>query len=156
VAGGQNAGDGDLVITRQNMRRLAAGRRWVKNGDCWTVTATNPDGCMTVQRLGGTGQVVLPADYVKPTSSLPPAACGWETVRRRLRHRVCPPPRVERAGSSRETHAESMSVGLIPKARGVADPAMQQKLREREGAQPRRTGDRDRPTLGAVPRNAAN
>jgi conjugative relaxase-like TrwC/TraI family protein len=64
VAAGQTAGVGDLVITRQNDRQLTVGRGWVKNGDCWTVTATNPDGSMTLRRLSGFGRVVLPAAYV--------------------------------------------------------------------------------------------
>jgi conjugative relaxase-like TrwC/TraI family protein len=59
------AGVGDQVVTRENNRRLATGTRWVKNGDQWTVTATSGDGSMTVQRAGGGGAVVLPADYVK-------------------------------------------------------------------------------------------
>ena len=64
VADGQTAGVGDMVVTRENNRSLATGRRWVKNGDRWTVTATSQDGCMTVRRANGTGEVVLPADYV--------------------------------------------------------------------------------------------
>jgi len=64
VAGGATAGVGDHVVTRQNNRRLTAGRRWVRNGDQWTVTATNQDGSMTVARSNGGGQVVLPATYV--------------------------------------------------------------------------------------------
>jgi hypothetical protein len=83
VAGGQSAGVGDLVITRQNNRRLAAGRRWVKNGDCWTVTATNPDGCMAVRRLGGNGQVVLPPDYVRAHVEL-----GYATTTQRAQGRT--------------------------------------------------------------------
>ncbi len=58
------AGVGDKVVTRQNDRRLGTGRSWVRNGDQWTVTATNDDGSMTLQRVKGTGKVVLPADYV--------------------------------------------------------------------------------------------
>jgi hypothetical protein len=61
VAGGAVAGVGDHVVTRQNDRRLSTGKRWVRNGDQWTVTATDEDGTMTLQRLDGTGQVVLPA-----------------------------------------------------------------------------------------------
>ena len=53
---------GDEVITRANNRLLVSGR-WVKNGDRWTVTATNQDGSMAVRRAGGTAAVVLPADY---------------------------------------------------------------------------------------------
>ena len=41
VAGGGTAGVGDQVVTRQNDRRLATGRRWVRNGDRWVVTATD-------------------------------------------------------------------------------------------------------------------
>jgi len=64
VAGGGTAGAGDRVVTRQNDRRLASGRSWVRNGDQWTVRATHSGGSMTVQRVKGTGKVVLPADYV--------------------------------------------------------------------------------------------
>jgi conjugative relaxase-like TrwC/TraI family protein len=64
VAGGGHAGVGDRVVTRENNRRLSTGRRWVKNGDQWTVTATNDDGSMTVKRARGVGEVVLPAEYV--------------------------------------------------------------------------------------------
>ncbi len=64
VAGGGTAGVGDLVVTRLNDRRLSTGRRWVRNGDRWIVTATAQDGTMTVQRASGGGMVVLPAAYV--------------------------------------------------------------------------------------------
>ena len=64
VAGGGTAGVGDLVISRQNDRQLSAGRRWIRNGDRWVVTATHQDGGMTVQRANGGGVVVLPAAYV--------------------------------------------------------------------------------------------
>ncbi|MHB1534816.1 MAG: MobF family relaxase, partial [Acidimicrobiales bacterium] len=63
IAEGQQVGVGDEVITRANNRLLVTGRRWVKNGDRWTVTAANQDGSMAVQRAGGSGEVVLPADY---------------------------------------------------------------------------------------------
>jgi conjugative relaxase-like TrwC/TraI family protein len=74
VAGDETAGLGDRVVTRQNNRRLATGRRWVRNGDEWMVTATHPDGAMTVQRDGGDGTVVLPADYVRQHVELAYAA----------------------------------------------------------------------------------
>jgi conjugative relaxase-like TrwC/TraI family protein len=64
VAGRQTAGVGDEVVTRQNNRLLATGKRWVKNGDRWVVTATNDDGSMAVKRAGGGGEVVVPAAYV--------------------------------------------------------------------------------------------
>jgi conjugative relaxase-like TrwC/TraI family protein len=63
VAGNQQVGVGDEVITRHNDRRLAAGRRWVRNGDRWVVVATNADGRMSVRRAGGSRVIVLPADY---------------------------------------------------------------------------------------------
>lgn len=63
IADGQQVGVGDEIITRANNRLLVTGSRWVKNGDRWTVTATNQDGSMAVRRAGGTGEVVLPADY---------------------------------------------------------------------------------------------
>jgi conjugative relaxase-like TrwC/TraI family protein len=73
IADGQVAGTNDVIVTRENERRLAAGRGWVKNGDVWTVTATHDDGSLTVTRVtrerdgqigGGAGTVRLPADYV--------------------------------------------------------------------------------------------
>ncbi len=65
VAGAGTAGVGDKIVTRQNDRRLASGRSWVRNGDQWTVASTHDDGSMTVQRVKGTGKVVLPAGYVR-------------------------------------------------------------------------------------------
>jgi len=64
VADGCQAGVGDQIVTRENNRMLVTGRGWVKNGDLWAVTATGDDGSMTVRRIGGTGEVVLPAAYV--------------------------------------------------------------------------------------------
>ena len=64
IAGGQVAGVGDEVVTRQNHRLLVAGGRWVKNGDRWRVTAVHEDGSLAVRRNGGHGEVVLPADCV--------------------------------------------------------------------------------------------
>lgn len=64
IAEGATAGVGDHVVTRQNNRRVATGRRWVRNGDQWTVLATHADGSMTLQRAKGVGVVVLPGDYV--------------------------------------------------------------------------------------------
>ena len=64
VAGGGTAGVGDAVLTRQNNRHLASGRRWVRNGDRWIVTAAHLDGSITVKRANGTACVDIPADYV--------------------------------------------------------------------------------------------
>jgi hypothetical protein len=63
VADGSTAGIGDQIVTRQNDRTLVAGRRWVRNGDRWTVTATGADGTITARAGNGTS-VVLPAEYV--------------------------------------------------------------------------------------------
>ncbi|MHB8290288.1 MAG: TrwC relaxase [Acidimicrobiales bacterium] len=63
ISGGQRAGVGDEIVTRQNDRRILTGKSWVKNGDRWTVTAAGEDGSMTVSRLGSHGAVVLPAQY---------------------------------------------------------------------------------------------
>jgi conjugative relaxase-like TrwC/TraI family protein len=64
VAGAMAAGVNDLVVTRENNRRLTTGTGWVKNGDVWTISATHADGSMTVTRVSGRGSVVLPAGYV--------------------------------------------------------------------------------------------
>ena len=64
LAGGQVAGVGDVVVTRENNRLLGTAKSWVKNGDRWTVTAANEDGSMALRRLNGNGEVTLPADYV--------------------------------------------------------------------------------------------
>lgn len=62
---GTQASVGDLVISRRNNRTLRAGKGWVKNGDRWRITATYPDGSVTVQpAVGRGGSARLPADYV--------------------------------------------------------------------------------------------
>jgi hypothetical protein len=64
---GTRASVGDLVITRQNDRRIRPLRGgWVRNGDRWRVTDVRTDGSVVAQRLGqGVGaSVVLPAQYV--------------------------------------------------------------------------------------------
>ena len=64
---GTVAGRGDTIVTRENDRRLSTGKRWVKNGDAWTVIQSREDGSLTVQRPGARGRrgrVVLPGDYV--------------------------------------------------------------------------------------------
>ncbi len=62
---GVQAGRGDLVVTRQNDRRLRAGSDWVRNGDRWTINRVHPDGSLTLSRLGSSrGLLRLPASYV--------------------------------------------------------------------------------------------
>lgn len=66
LAEGTRASMGDLVITRNNDRRLSTTRSgWVRNGDRWRVTHVSKGGSMTVQRLDAKGEsVTLPAAYV--------------------------------------------------------------------------------------------
>lgn len=63
---GTVAGQGDLVITRRNDRRLRQRSGWVRNGDTWTITAVRDDGSITVRRNGVArgGSMLLPAAYV--------------------------------------------------------------------------------------------
>jgi hypothetical protein len=70
LSSGAVAGVGDLVVTRQNNRRLGSGHRWVRNGDQWSVTATHEDGSLSVRQVAGHGTVVLPADYVREHTEL--------------------------------------------------------------------------------------
>jgi conjugative relaxase-like TrwC/TraI family protein len=65
VFGGATASVGDQVVTRQNNRRVTTGRRWVRNGDEWSVAASHADGSLTLQRFNGGGKVHLPVDYVR-------------------------------------------------------------------------------------------
>ena len=69
TAGGATVGIGDIVITRQNDRRLWAGDHWVRNGDRWTVTAVGADQSITVRGIKGGASVVLPAAYVREEPS---------------------------------------------------------------------------------------
>ena len=83
VAGGEAAGVGDVVVARANNRLLVTGRRWVKNGDRFVVTATNSDGSMAARRVGGGGEVVFPADYVAEHVEL-----GYATTAHRAQGRT--------------------------------------------------------------------
>lgn len=79
---------GDLVVTRENNRRLSCGRGWVKNGDQWVVVAVATDGAVTVARTTGMGmpggrQVVLPADYAREHLEL-----GYATTAHRAQGRT--------------------------------------------------------------------
>ncbi|GAA3858625.1 hypothetical protein GCM10022243_25350 [Saccharothrix violaceirubra] len=62
---GNQAGQGDLVVTRLNRRdlRIARGDH-VKNGDLWTVLNRNPDGSLKVRHHVHHRTTTLPADYV--------------------------------------------------------------------------------------------
>lgn len=80
LADGLDAGVGDLVVTRQNDRRLRLLHGdWVRNRDRWTVTATHQDGSMTVRRAEDDAQVLLPADYVARHVELGYATTAYST-----------------------------------------------------------------------------
>ena len=68
---GTTASVGDLVITRENQRRIrTSDGSWVRNGDTWHVTATHADGALTVTSSapgdgsGATAVLRLESDYV--------------------------------------------------------------------------------------------
>jgi len=71
---------GDRVVTRLNARGLAVpGRGHVRNGDLWDVTATHPDGSLTVTPAAGYRRrnvdtpprhLTLPAAYVRENVEL--------------------------------------------------------------------------------------
>jgi conjugative relaxase-like TrwC/TraI family protein len=62
---GCRASVGDVVITRQNDRRIRTMRGgWVKNGDRWLITDILRDSSVVVRPLGGGRRTVLPPEYV--------------------------------------------------------------------------------------------
>ena len=66
IGGGEVAHVGEVVATRRNDRRLlTTDGEPVRNRELWTVTATHPDGSVTVTHNDGHGQVTLPVDYVR-------------------------------------------------------------------------------------------
>lgn len=62
---------GDVIVTRQNARRLTvnSGQDFVKNGDLWRVVGLE-DGMLTVQHLEHGGKVTLPGSYVAASVEL--------------------------------------------------------------------------------------
>lgn len=107
LTNGQTASVGDIVVTRQNDRRLAAGVRWVKNGDRWEVTAAYDDGRLAVRPADGTAEVVLPARYVAEHVDLAYATTAFQAQGRTVdtAHAVISPT------SSRETLYVSVTRG---------------------------------------------
>lgn len=63
---------GDVIVTRQNARRLTVngGQDFVKNGDLWRVTQVHEGGAMTVLHLEHGGKVTLPGSYVAASVEL--------------------------------------------------------------------------------------
>lgn len=78
---GQRAAAGDTVITRNNDRRLRAGRGWVRNGNRWVVTEVRDDGSLTLRRAGQRwgGSVVIPAGYAAEYVELGYAITSYRT-----------------------------------------------------------------------------
>ena len=64
LADGNQAGVGDVIITRRNDRRLASGHSWVRNGDRWTITGLGDDGAIQARHLRTGMPVTLPGGYV--------------------------------------------------------------------------------------------
>ncbi len=68
---GNEASVGDLIITRQNDRRLRTSTTdWVKNGDRWTVLHVHENGDLFAQHLRHHHTVRLPHDYVAAATGL--------------------------------------------------------------------------------------
>jgi len=64
IGGGERAYIGDVVVTRQNDRRLETSvGEPVRNRESWTVEAIATDGSLTVSSNGGSGHVRLHAEY---------------------------------------------------------------------------------------------
>ena len=63
---GNQAGTGDLIVTRENQRTLTVcgGKDFVKNGDIWRVTRRHTNGDLTVRHHDHGGSVRLPTSYV--------------------------------------------------------------------------------------------
>ena len=69
---GNQAGVGDLIVTRQNQRTLTVcgGRDFVKNGDIWAVTRRHTNGDLTAAHHDHGGTVRLAATYVSANVEL--------------------------------------------------------------------------------------
>ncbi|MEZ0580186.1 MobF family relaxase [Nocardioides sp. MH1] len=71
LADGNEASVGELIITRENDRRLrTSATDWVKNGDRWHVLEIHDGGELTVQHTQHGRTVRLPADYVARSTEL--------------------------------------------------------------------------------------
>lgn len=64
IGGDETAHVGDIVVTRQNDRRLQTSvGQPVRNRESWTVEAIGDDGSLTVSSNAGSGTAILSADY---------------------------------------------------------------------------------------------
>jgi len=71
LADGNDAGIGELIITRSNDRRLrTSSTDWVKNGDRWMVLGIHDGGDLTVAHTQSGRTVRLPAEYVQACTEL--------------------------------------------------------------------------------------
>src|SRR5215217_9364656 len=71
LADGNQAGVGDVIITRSNDRRLRlTATDWVKNGDRWTIARIGRNGDLTVRHNRSELTVRLPIEYVRPSTGL--------------------------------------------------------------------------------------
>jgi len=72
LSDGNAAAIGDVVVTRDNNRKLrVSATDWVKNGDRWTVVGLNDaSGALSVKHLTHGRIVQLPADYVRTQTEL--------------------------------------------------------------------------------------
>ncbi|ANH40539.1 DNA primase [Nocardioides dokdonensis FR1436] len=71
LADGNEASIGELIITRENDRRLrTSATDWVKNGDRWTVLEIHDGGDLTVQHTQHGRTVRLPSEYVAKATEL--------------------------------------------------------------------------------------
>jgi conjugative relaxase-like TrwC/TraI family protein len=86
LADGNQASVGDVIITRNNDRRLSlSATDWVKNGDRWTITHLGHNGDLTVRHIRSHLTASLPAQYVQQFVELV-AGCSWI----RDHHSRCP------------------------------------------------------------------
>ena len=71
LADGNQASAGDVIISRQNDRRLrVSATDWVKNGDRWTVLDVTETGALQVQHASNGRIVTLPRGYVGTATQL--------------------------------------------------------------------------------------
>jgi hypothetical protein len=71
LADGNWASVGDVIITRNNDRRLRLGANdWLKNGDRWTITHVAKQGDLTVRHNRSQVTVRLPIAYVRESTGL--------------------------------------------------------------------------------------
>lgn len=71
LADGNNASVGELIITRENDRKLrVSATDWVKNSDRWIILETHRSGDLTIQHTQHGRTVRLPAEYVDKATEL--------------------------------------------------------------------------------------